>query len=175
MRRALLFFPLFALACSQAAPPSASPNGDEAALLDDAEVTQDLTARPKYTLASRAIFGAYTSDEGCPGGFEACYSLTVAREDGKTTIKFGDYSEYPVTIWASRGVVLFSTGDMGSGDCDDPGCGDMLKVSGVIYPVKKGDAWVPRIKATYVAEFLHPEEDDAPEGEITTTIRLEKR
>ena len=59
--------------------------------------------------------------------------------------------------------------------CDDPGCGDLLKISGVVYPVRQGNDWGPQIKATYDAEFPFPDEKDAPNGDVRSTIHLQKQ
>ncbi|MFO0666683.1 MAG: hypothetical protein U0174_22220 [Polyangiaceae bacterium] len=164
--------------CASVDDPSADERGIEDVQGVDAEVTQELQGKPKYTLTSTVIRGHYTNDENCTGGFDACGDADVVREGSKTIVRFGSGDRYYADTWVSKGVILFSTKgryEDYSGFCDDPGCGDILRISGVIYPVKKGNAWVPRIKATFGLEFLHPEEEDSPEGEISETVRMEKK
>jgi hypothetical protein len=176
---ALVALPLFVLACSS--PPAAPAASDSP--LNDPEVMEDeLRGRPSYTVHSVAIRGEYRANdqEYCPGGFDACEQIKVHYESGKLRLEFGDYDAYygywqeGASAWSERGVVLFDTGEL-TGDCDDPGCGNMLRITGVIYPVKVGDAWVPRIKASYSAEFPYPEQEGDNEGIVKTTMRLNKR
>ena len=178
-RTSLLFLSLTLGAC--AATPAAEQDPireGERALLDDPEVSsqdQDLTGKPSYSVRSVAIRGEYTSEQGCAGGFDACYRVSVTRANDKLKIHFGDdaWGWDAADVWTRNGVILFSTGELDE-ECDDPGCGNMMKITGVIYPVKSGNAWVPQVKATYVADFPYPEYEGDNEGEIATTIRLKK-
>ncbi len=165
---------LLAFGC---AAPSASSDGltDEEKQLLDPEVTQELQGRPSYTVASVAIRGDYGSSDRCAGGNIACEWISVSRENNQTKVWLGDdYGFGADTVWSKNGVILFST-DRGPGDCDDPGCGDVVRVYGVIYPVKVGETWVPQAKVTYEMEFLHPESDEDPEGEVKEVIRFTKQ
>jgi hypothetical protein len=181
--RALLPFavvlPLLVLGCGGTSEVTAAddePTDDE---------TYELNGRPRYTVHSAAIRGEYRANQGeyCAGGFDACDSIVVRDEDGKLWLQFGEFGESYGTpywqpeqarTWTENGVVLFTTGEL-QGDCDDPGCGNMMKITGVIYPVKVGDAWVPRIKAQYTAEFLYPDDEESPSGIVHTTMRLSKQ
>lgn len=174
----LIALPLLAVAC--AAPSSsdeASLTDEERALLDDPEVGQssdELGARPKYTTRSVAIRGDFSTNETCPGGFDSCERILVKKTDSGLVLEFGYYDSYRVKTWAKNGVVLFVNDGPINDDCQDPGCGDMTKITGVIYPVRQGNEWVPRIKATFTTEFNYPDEEDAPSGEVTTTVRMRK-
>ena len=140
----------------------------------DAEVAQELrNGAPRYDLRTAAILGEYSSDDGCPGGFSTCDRVVVEKEGDRVLVRLG-YDELEARAWASRGVILFSIDGL-DGDCDDPGCGNMVRVSGVIYPVKKGNKYVPQVKATYVTDFPYPEDEDSPSGEVKTVIRMKKR
>ena len=98
----------------------------------------------------------------------------MKKTDSGLVLEFGYYDSYRVKTWAKNGVVLFVNDGPINDDCQDPGCGDMTKITGVIYPVRQGNEWVPRIKATFTTEFNYPDEEDAPSGEVTTTVRMRK-
>ena len=125
---------------------------------------------------SAALRLEYTSDESCPGGFAACDRIALEKDGDHVVVRFGDPGDrtYETRAWSSRGVVLFSVDGLDP-DCDDPGCGNLMHISGVIYPVKSGSRYVPQVKATFVADFPYPEDDDSPDGEVKTVIRMKKR
>jgi hypothetical protein len=150
---------------------------------DEAEVAQELGARPSYTVRSVAIRGEYKANESasCPGGFDACERIVVRREDGTLRLEFGYWDDVyrywrseRASAWSDHGVIVFATGEIES-DCDDPGCGNMTSISGVIYPVRVGERWVPQIKATYSADFPYPESEEDYSGIVRTTMRLSKQ
>jgi len=175
IQHAALLLSLSIVACGGAQSTSEGARPDEEAILNDTEVTQDeLGARPSYTLRSRTPLGEYTSNESCAGGFDVCDRIVVKKVDGKIQVELGWDGWLKTEAWVSRGVLLFSTGDM-QGDCDDPGCGNLVKITGVIYPVREGDRWVPQVKATVTADFPYPEEPESPEGEVRTVIRMKKQ
>jgi hypothetical protein len=135
----------------------------------------ELGARPKYTRRNTTLLGKYGSRDYCPGGFDLCEDARIIKEaDGSWSIALGyadqfggPLPKYPLV--PADGVFVFSSGDSGVpgyDDCQDPGCGDVMKVSGVLYPKKVGDAWKPTLKVTIDLEFWHPDEDDAPHGEV---------
>jgi hypothetical protein len=185
----LLAFPILAIACAApTATESVEEDGpltdEERALLADPEIGQssdELGARPKYTTRSVAVRGEFTTNETCPGGFEACERILVKKTEtglsfelGYWDSMFGEYDGYRLKAWSKNGVILFVNDGPIHDDCQDPGCGDMMKITGVIYPVRQGNEWVPQIKATFTTEFDHPDEVDAPSGEVTTTVRMRK-
>jgi hypothetical protein len=173
----LLALPIVAVACASPASDEDAPLTDEErALLGDPEIAQtsdELGAKPKYTTRSVAIRGEFTTNETCAGGFDSCERILVKRTESGLDLEFGYWDSYHVTTWAKNGVVLFAN-DAINDECDDPGCGNMLRITGVIYPVRQGNEWVPQIKATFVADFPYPEEEDAPSGEVTTMVRMRK-
>ncbi|MBK6692169.1 MAG: hypothetical protein IPG50_08185 [Myxococcales bacterium] len=158
-------------ACGGSDLSSTTTNGNA-----DTEVEEALRTGPRYTLESPEIFGDYASDDGCAGGFDVCYSVKVRRSGDKVEVVLGDESFGAVVApaWMSRGSVLFSVDGL-EGDCDDPGCGNLQKISGVIYPVKKGTKWVPQVKASIVADFPFPDEQEAPSGEVKSVVRYKKK
>ncbi len=169
---------VFLAAC--AAPvPADEARGEEASELRD--------KKPRYSLESAELLGEYANDEGCPGGFDACEQIRLRRTaDGAgLEVSIGGYEQWyarglvaPVQATQS-GVLVFTTGELPNelpwADCQDPGCGNILKVSGVIYPVAQGDTWIPRLKATFTLDFPYPDEDGAPEGELREVRYFGKR
>jgi hypothetical protein len=101
----------------------------------------------------------------------------VRRKGTKLEVAFGDprWGLVVTEARASRGVLVFTSGVMPSDECDAPGCGNLLKVSGVIYPVAENGKWVPQIKATYTIECPYPDDPEAPRGEVRTTQRMKKQ
>ena len=173
----ILALPLGGVGCASSEEGTEAERGIEDVQGVDAEVTQELQGKPKYTTSSTVIRGSYGSNEYCQGGFDACGDAQVIRQGSRTIVKFGSDGEYTADAWSSRGVILFSTKgryEDNSGHCDDPGCGDILRITGVIYPVKKGNTWVPRLKATFGLEFLHPDDAESPEGEINDVVHMNK-
>jgi hypothetical protein len=169
----VVLLPLLA-ACTGVADPIADnpASADEG----DAEESQDqaLGSKPKYTLGSRTILGDYRSTEGCNGGVTECDYAVVRRVGDRLEVELGGDGRI-FQAWATaQGVLVFSSGEL-EGDCDDPGCGNLFKVNGVIYPVKKGNRWVPQLKSTVVVDYPYPEEEDSPSGFVTTVVRYQKR
>lgn len=160
-------------------PDAESSYGDVEGV--DAEVTQELQGKPKYSLRSTVVRGEYDFvDNSCRSGY-SCYPIRLLLERGKLVARFGDDDRYyganlVADVWEQNGVLLFSTGGRleGQGDCDDPGCGNIEKFTGVIYPVKIGGKWVPQIKRTAVVEYLYPDDPDAPEGTVKDVAKLRK-
>lgn len=130
--------------------------------------------KPTYDLDTDHILGVYGGEDWCSGGFDACVDAEIrAKEEGGYEIELGGgqyWDGYMADLHESNGVLLFSTGDRYDDtgpdfdDCDDPGCGNVLKISGVIYPKKIDGQWVPTIKSYYTIDFPFPDEEEAPEG-----------
>jgi hypothetical protein len=175
MMRSLWILPFAALAVACAAPTADA--------VDDR--SSELREKPRYTRETEEVLGEYTNDESCTGGFDACERIVLRRAGDRLEVVIGNYAQYygkDLVVEAHptpNGVLVFTTGELDNerpwGDCDDPGCGNIRKVSGVVYPVAEGDTWRPRVRATYTLEFLYPDEDDAPEGELRETRHLTKK
>lgn len=137
---------------------------------------------PRYTLAATHLLGRYEGSDFCKGGPTACEWADVAElAPGKWQIAFGagEYTPgYVARVWQRNGVLLFSTGDRygydgpDNDDCQDPGCLNLLKITGVIYPRKVDGQWVPTIKAHVTIDFPHPDEREAPRGEHRFVTRM---
>lgn len=140
---------------------------------DDAEVSAALrSGAPRYTKSSPEVVGKYSSAQGCPGGFDVCDDIEVRRKGAGLEVSLG-MDRYVARVFESRGALVFSVDGLNE-DCDDPGCGNLTKISGVIYATRLDGKWVPRIKATVLIDFPFPDEEGAPEGEVKTVVRLDK-
>jgi hypothetical protein len=133
------------------------------------------SARPQYKLTTRSIRGFYDNlGDTCSGGLDVCSSAALQLDGRRLILTFGD-GEVDVRVFAKNGVLVFSTGSSledNRDSCDDPGCSNLLKISGVIFPVRQGSRFVPRLKAKYEAQFAHPESDEDPSGDITSTVTM---
>lgn len=144
---------------------------------DVGESYDAVTGRPKYTRRNTRLLGYWRGDDDCHGGFDMCTGALVERgADGQWSIVFGPYeygSNLRLPLVNTDGVFVFTSGDNGPveghDDCDDPGCGNLEKIWGVIYPKKVGTKWVPTLKASFIFVFPYPDEEDAPEGEVRHT------
>lgn len=157
---------------------AADPGAELASLADDPEVNQtsdELKSKPKYTVRTAAVLGEYASNDSCAGGFDVCDHAVLRRNGDKLEIALGSYEPIVAEVHASKGVLVFTTGELPFGDCDDPGCGNLVKISGVVYPVAQGSKWVPQVKATVIADFPFPEEEESPEGEVKSVVRMKKQ
>lgn len=186
MRHLLLrSFTLSALLAAGCSQPSQEPDD----FPEPAATTADeLGARPQYTTRSVAIRGVFTSTTAFGGAGDctwdaSCERIEITRADGSLQIRVGPEDEvingvrfvnsHSARSWSRDGVVFFTTGDIAP-ECDALDCYDTLKVTGVIYPAREGNAWVPRIKATYVRDFPFPGDPEATQGTIRRTLELRK-
>lgn len=116
-------------------------------------------------------YAASTSDDD-----SHVYDVRIEQRGNKLVIHFGaDGNDHHLDLTKTRsGAYVFTTGDL-NGECDDPGCGYVTKVSGVVYLKKVGSKKVPSLKLTVREQFDHPEYDGDLEGEQTTTLRWAKK
>ncbi|MEK6704879.1 MAG: hypothetical protein AAB116_09760 [Candidatus Poribacteria bacterium] len=124
--------------------------------------------KPSYTLDSKEIIGTYTNPSNKTDKAE------VIKNKQKITVNFPDEGVEAV-VYEKEGKLLFSTGVLDSGECDDPGCRVLVKITGIIYPKEIKNQWVPTVKATFVHNYLHPEYDGDSEGEEKTTEHYFKK
>lgn len=136
-------------------------------------------AAPKYTMEKfKQITGNYVGENDCAGGFDLCEQATVKLDsDGKAVIIFGDRqygSQIEVrNITAQNGRILFQAEiEM---DCDDPGCGNLQAVRGVIYPKKVGRKYVPVLKGFVTTDFPYPDDEDAPRDIVNDVFHLSRQ
>jgi hypothetical protein len=168
----LLALPLV-VACTGVTDPAPGDDGAP----EIGETSDAVTGRPNYSRRNTSLLGMWSGSDHCPGGFDLCTDARIDREpDGSWSITLGPApfgSDLKIPLRSTNGVFVFSTGDAegvpGHDDCQDPGCGDVLKVSGVLYAKKVGTEWVPTLKVSLVLQFSHPDEEDAPEGEVRHT------
>ena len=98
-------------------------------------------------------------------------TVKVTRSGTKLTIDL-DGTKYPLSKTRS-GAYVFSSGEI-YGECDDPGCSYLAKVSGVVYLKKVGTRKVASIKLTVTRNYDHPEYEGDIEGPQTETLRFTK-
>jgi len=147
--------------------------------------SDDLRDKPRYTVDSEIVLGTYSSTEGCAGGFDICEDIEVRRTPTGLEVKLGHFDMFGAPPFlvpvreADNGVIVFSSGDLPNhrpfGDCDNPGCGNIVRVSGVVFPAAEDGRWVPRLKAFYTFDFPFPDEHDAPHGEVKESLTFKKR
>jgi hypothetical protein len=140
---------------------------------------------PRYDLSSDVIVGPYGDGERCTGDFDACEKVEVRRVGERLQVVIGHYeakSKRPLVAAARAsedGVVTFTTGELPNeppwGACMKPGCGNILKVNGVIYPNREGEGWVPRVRVFYTFVFPYPDKEGAPDGELRELRYLSKK
>ena len=133
--------------------------------------TTEVPATDEAQLSTPAFSGTYTAvsdDDSYLFGNDA----TIVRRGPKLFLKL-DLDEYPLTKVRS-GAYIFS-GPEQWGDCDNPGCRDIVHVSGVVYLKRVGNTKRPPIKVNVRLDYPHPEEEGDLEGEHMETVRFEKR
>jgi hypothetical protein len=140
---------------------------------------------PRYDTSSDVIVGAYGDGARCTGDFDACEKVEVRRVGERVEVVIGHYertASRPLVAAARAtedGVVAFTTGALPNerpwGACQKPGCGNIVKVNGVIYPSPEGGVWVPRVRVFYTILFPYPDQEGAPEGELRELRYLSKK
>lgn len=133
---------------------------------------------PKYNLKSKEIYGGY-EEVGSSGCTEyktglPCIGAEVLKINGKAVLHLSTY-DVSIPLNASNGRIIFKKEGSDFAQCDDPGCFDLLGVSGVIYPKKQGNKYIPAVKVYLYKEYPYPDEEDSPSGEVTETERFIKR
>lgn len=158
------------LSLAACAAPSGEATGEEDPI---ASLEEDLRGAPRYTHRTTALLGTYLGGGDCPYGSELCEYARIDKEaDGSWSISLGlsEYYESPkYKLKPVNGVFVFSSAGAritDYDDCQDPGCGDYQHISGVLYPKRAGDTWKPSLKVTYDIHFAHPDEEDAPSGDV---------
>ena len=112
-------------------------------------------------------YKANTDDDGWDFGS----SVKVTRAGTKLTIDL-DGTKYDLAKTRSGAYVF--TSDEINGECDDPGCSFLSKVSGVVYLKKVGTKKVPSLKLTVKKQHPYPEYEGDIEGETSETLRFTK-
>lgn len=150
----------FSLVVGCAAPTdegSTPPNGAAAPTAEDEVRSTDLAGSYK----------ANTDDDGWQFGT----TVKVTRAGTKLTIDL-DGTKYDLAKTRS-GAYVFTSDEL-NGECDDPGCNYLSKVSGVVYLKKVGTKKIASIKLTTKRMHPYPEYEGDIEGETTETLRFTK-
>lgn len=138
-------------------------------------VSAQAAQKPAMKISDPEVRGAYklsSPQSGCEDeGRGICESASITKKGAKLYVEFADGS-YSIPL-AQKGDVLAFSGDFQE-DCDNPGCGNVEKIFGVVYFKKFAGAWVRTIKVNTVVDFRHPESEGDPEGLVTSTAYLTK-
>lgn len=114
--------------------------------------------RPAYRAMSPEVQGAYRSQ----------HTQAVVHNG---FVSLPDYGVEVALQETASGALVFTTGDL-DGECDNPGCSILRKITGVLYPQRRGNEWLPTLKIRITQDYPYPEEAGAPEGEQTETEYL---
>lgn len=138
------------------------------------------TDKPRYTTHSLELVGEYAplthrscKDERGRPCTEAVIKHTPEGLVIQATYEGRDewFKLFPV----SSGALVFKWTNPQEGDCDDPGCGNLISISGVVYPKKINGKWTPALKMNVVNDFPFPEEPGDPSGLVTTVLPSVRR
>lgn len=131
--------------------------------------------RPAMKISDPKILGAYklnSPEFGCQDeGRGICEKASISKKGAKLFVEFADGS-YSIPLTQKNDVLTFS-GDFQE-ECDNPGCGNVEKIFGIVYFKKLAGAWVGTIKVNTVVDFPYPESEEDPEGPTTSTAYLTK-
>lgn len=135
---------------------------------------------PQYSLATTEVYGQYeqfTTSSCTDEHSRPCVGATVKKVNGKAILKLTDFDAQIPLFETSNGRrrIVFNWENSQDGDCDDPGCWNLLGLSGVIYPKKQGNKYVPALKVFVKKLYPFPDEEGAPEGEVSETENYIKR
>lgn len=135
-------------------------------------------AAPKYDLSSKEILGAYEEVNGSCTDINdrPCIGVRIKKGDGVITVTLENYRDIEVNLRETKKrALVFKWENPENDDCDDPGCYNILGISGVVYAKKKGRTYTPAVKLYVKKDYPFPDEDDAPEGEVTEVENFVKR
>lgn len=133
---------------------------------------------PKYNLASGEVYGEYEelTNEWCKDTEDRpCVAGEVNKENGQVVLYLVDFDRTIPLKPTAAGRLVFKWENPKDDDCDDPGCWNLLGLSGVIYPKLKAGKWVPALKVFARKDYPFPDEEGAPEGEVTEIYKYNKR
>ena len=114
-------------------------------------------------MQSTAFSGAY--DGTTPNEAFLFGEVSIVRHGPKLAIVF-DGLDVPLTKQAP-GQYTFESEDF-HGDCDNPGCSFVVRVSGTVAREGEGAASRPVARVKVTEMFPHPESEGDPEGEHDT-------
>lgn len=141
--------------------------------------TSAFAEAPKYTLTSNEVLGDFEelTTESCKDETgRPCVVAQVTKKDGTVTIELLDYRHVKVSLKATKsGRLVFKWENPKDDDCDDPGCWNLLGINGVIYPKKKGDSYVPGLRLFVSKQYLYPESEEDPSGNVVEVENYIKR
>jgi hypothetical protein len=132
--------------------------------------------RPALLINNPQILGQYSPATGvyCQDeGRGICQSAKIEKKGADTFVVFANDPKYSMTLSQKKDVLFFTQNfEM---DCDNPGCGNLGSIYGIVYYKKINGQWALTIKVTTVVDFPFPDEEDAPEGLVTSSAHLFKQ
>ena len=122
---------------------------------------------------SSNVTGVYENSKNSgPNGFDAYQTAQIGYTyNGKLDISFGYDKDYKVKVTEKNANSISFFGGEYEDQCDDPGCCDMMEISGKITNI---DSATPVIEAEYVLNCPFPDDYDAPEGLVVVERSLPK-
>ena len=137
--------------------------------------------KPRLSLKTKGLVGDYVNlEDSCYDSLEACEEAHIRMTSKGLVMWFGGVpgdgwrpTQYFVRMWEKNGVIIFAGSNYGD-DCDNPGCGNMVGVSGVIYPKYIRGAWRIAIKTRHYLNYPAPDDFGAPAGRKTYVFRFFK-
>ena len=132
-------------------------------------------AEKRPALSPSMAMGSYKplslpKDQGDPRSI--LRQAVVRKSEGASVIDLDNGHTLPLV--EKNGVFVFSE-SFGDGDCDDPGCGNLTRIFGVVYNKRINDKWVPTVKASVEIDFPYPESDDDYDGPVTFVAHFGKK
>ncbi len=128
-------------------------------------------AQTALTVNEPSLYGNFEmmkGEDGCKGGHSLCEYAKIEKVGNKAVLILD--GDEKIELKQAKNVMVFSK-DIEQ-DCDDPGCSNILSVSGVVYKKKIGKTWKTTVKATFTIDFPYPESDEDYQGEQKSTVHL---
>lgn len=128
-----------------------------------------IASEPNYATNPHLAAGKYEATEryDCRGISE-CEEATIFFKDNKPFIRIGAFFQYgkdnrvlPLQKTATAVLVFSQTFN---DDCDDNGCVNVDKISGVVYAKKQGSKYIPSIKSTIETTCGWGDDEVCPNG-----------
>ena len=134
--------------------------------------------KPAYDFTASEVYGTYEQQttESCTERGRPCVAAVIKTIKGQPVIDLKDFGRDPIPLSETkRGNLVFKWENPEDDDCDDPGCSNLLGLSGVVYPKKVGSKFVPAVRVFAKWDYPFPDEEDAPEGNVVHVETYVKR
>ena len=128
--------------------------------------------KPQYKKSDKSLYGVYEVPRNQYGRIER---LEYREDDNGTPSVFLGSGRRATSYEVEEKNGKLIWGGYYGGECDDPGCGYLSHVEGTIEPLKYRGKYVPHMKIMYIQTYEHPDEEDAPEGDVESRAKLRKK